>query len=82
MIKPINNYILIEPVPVESFIQTTDTKYNEIGVVVALAKEITDIPVGSKVYFDSYMAKRYPNPSKKGELMYLINRDEVAAIDD
>lgn len=80
MITPVNDHLLIEPVKHESFMASEHDKYDEIAVVKALADGVEGIPVGAKVYFDSYMAKKYP-PLKAGEPdVWLLHKDEVVGI--
>ncbi len=71
----INKYLKVAPVEHESFVPS-DT-YEEIGVVVAKDPTVTDIPIGSKVFFDSFMAKKYPVTGKEGEYQYFIHYGEI-----
>lgn len=79
MITPVNGHVLIEPVKHESFVQSVET-FDEIAVVKAVAEGVEGIPVGSKVYFDSFMVKKYP-PLVVGEPnIWLLHKDEVVGI--
>lgn len=80
-LRPVNGYVLIEPVVHDSFIVGQKDSYDEIGIVLA-ADGITDLKIGTKVYFDSFMAKKYPNPDKPGEFFWLVHHDEIGAISE
>ncbi len=56
---PINNHVRIQPLEYSEFVSTERTSYEEIGVVLAVADGIT-LPVGAHVYFDGWLAKKYP----------------------
>lgn len=95
MIQPVNNHILIEPISQESFIATNDTTYQEVGMVVAVADDliqyaysgsntngvnnISPVKVGDKVYFDAWLAAKYPK--NKDEFYWLIQWGDVRAIE-
>lgn len=74
-----NGYIKIAPVAHDSFISTDKGTYQEIGVVLAVDPSIKDIPVGSKVLFDSFMCKKYPVEGKEGEYVWYVNSTEIVA---
>ena len=71
----INGYLQIEPVEQDSFMASEKTTYEEIGRVVDRDSSIT-IPIGSKVYFDSFMAKKYPG-KEFGKFEWYIHIDEI-----
>lgn len=83
--KPLNNNIQIEPQTREDFISSADTTYNEVGTVLALPENIKEvlgekccpIDIGDTVYFDSWMAAKYPDG--KGGLAWLIPFDNIKA---
>jgi 8-oxo-dGTP pyrophosphatase MutT (NUDIX family) len=51
--------------------------YEEIGVVIGVCPSITDIPLGSHVYFDSYMAKKYPVKGDTTKFQWFVHYDEI-----
>ena len=59
-LKPVNNHILIEPVAREAFMASHTETFQEIGVVIAVPDEFTGIKIGDKVFFDSWLAAKYP----------------------
>lgn len=68
-----NGYVKISPVPYESFLVTDKLSYNEIGIVLAKDETVKGIEIGSKVKFDSWLAKKYPLESKPGEFEWYVN---------
>lgn len=85
MIKPINGHILIEPLTQEGFIASQKETYEEIGVVIGLPALLTDIEVeelpelGDKVFFDSWLAARYPK-GDSDEFFWLVRLEDIRAI--
>lgn len=84
MIQPVNAHLLIEPVKHESFIASDKGTYEEIGVVVATPKDMDicsekPVDVGDRVFFDSWMAARYPKNDE--EYFWLVPWSEVRAIE-
>lgn len=74
----INGYLRIEPLEHSTFMLSQKETFEEIGTVVA-RDDVTcsDIPLGSKVYFDSFMAKKYPKVGEEGKFEWYIHRDEI-----
>lgn len=82
MIKPINNFILIEPIPDMSFMGDGG-KFQEIGRVLDCGefKQLEN----KRVYFDAWLPKKYrvPGSSHADEKFYwLINYEDICAYDD
>ncbi len=77
MEKLLNKYLRIEPVEHSSFIASQKDSYEEIGKVVAKDENITEIPIGAMVFFDSFMAKKYPIQGDEGKFQWFIHVDEV-----
>ncbi len=73
----LNKYIKVELVVHDSFISSQKESYEEIGKVVAKDESITDIPIGSLVYFDSFMCKKYPKREKSDEFEWFVAYDEI-----
>jgi hypothetical protein len=61
MIRPLNNYVQIEPQAKEDFISSSDTTYNEVGIVIEVADNVPCVNKGDVVYFDSWMASKFPD---------------------
>lgn len=84
MIKPINGHLLIEPLEHKTFFGS-DEKYQEIGTVL----EITDgyeeagVKKGDRVYFDSWLAAKYPKENSKNDddYLWLVKFEDVRAIE-
>lgn len=84
MITPVNGHLIIEPVKQESFVVRDRETYEEVGVVKALSNDFPESPsfpiVGDKVYFDSWLAARFPG-EKEGEYFWLVRWEDVRAIE-
>ena len=95
-LKPVNNHLLIEPVKHEAFMAAQHDTYQEIGVVVAMPEEfrikvpvpgaggfVHAIPlnIGDKVYFDSWLAKKYPKPDTTDEFLWLVKWEDVSMVE-
>lgn len=85
MIQPVNGHLLIEPVIHEGFMATQKETYEEIGIVRGVAIEFPEaftVKVGDKVYFDSWLAARYPKEGGKADEFYwLVKWEDVRAIE-
>lgn len=77
-LKPVNNHILIEPVEVQAFMSSQQSKYQEIGIVTAVPDSFSDIKVGDKVFFDSWLAAKYPQENGEGDY-WLVKWDDIRA---
>lgn len=73
----LNKYIKVEPLVFDEFIASQKESYEEVGIVVAKDETITNIPLGSKVFFDGFMAKKYPNPNEKGKFQWFVHETEI-----
>jgi len=82
MLKPVNNHLLIKPVKHETFVQSQRETYEEIGTVLDFDPLITHalLAVGCKVYFDAWLAGKYPS-EVDDEFYWLVNFDDVKAIE-
>jgi hypothetical protein len=79
MIEPVNGHLLIEPLEHEQFMSSTKGTYEEIGIVLAV-DETEFIPKkGDKVYFDSWLAAKYPAGPDK--FYWLVKWEDVRAIE-
>lgn len=77
----LNKYVKVEPIEHQTFIYSQKESYEEIGVVLAKDESITDIPVGSKVYFDSFMAKKYPVLGEEGKFQWFVHYAEIVKVE-
>jgi hypothetical protein len=78
--KLLNKYLKIDPVKFDSFISSDKESYEAVGVVLAAADGV-DVPIGAKVWFDSFMAKKYPVVGQDGKYEWFIHIDEVVKIE-
>jgi co-chaperonin GroES (HSP10) len=83
MIKPINYHVLIEPLKQEGFISSQNDVYQEIGVVRAMAPGVElegTINIGDRVYFDGWIAAKYPTGDGEN-YFWLVPYHDVRAVD-
>lgn len=85
MIKPVNGHLLIEPIKHEGFMASQRETYEEIGIVRALPLAIEmlepkEVNLGDKVYFDAWLAAKYPKEgSTDGEYYWLVKWEDIRA---
>ncbi len=94
MIIPINGHVLIEPVKRDSFISSQRETFQEIGIVISIAADLTtieplgttnfsmkEIPVkkGDKVLFDAWLGKKFPKEGSDTEYYWLIKYSDIVA---
>lgn len=93
MLTPVNNHLLIEPVAHETFMASQKETFEEIGVVLAVAMPeiglnndrinagipVNTAKVGDKVYFDSWLAAKYPKNDT--EYYWLVKWEDIRAVE-
>ena len=82
-LTPVNNHILVEPVKHEKFMATDRVTYEEIGKVVTIPKaveSIVGVKPGDKVYFDAWLAAKYPKEGTD-EFYWLVKWEDVRAVE-
>lgn len=82
-ICPINNHILIKPVKYDNFISQEKETYEEVGIVVEIDKSVINtyaIQIGDKVFFDSWLAAKYPT-GKNNEYFWLVKFEDIRALE-
>lgn len=77
--KPINNHLKIQPVEQDGFIASSKGAYEEIGIVLEVAEGVPIEP-GMLVYFDSWLAKKYPVRGIPGEYQWFVKYEDIVAI--
>lgn len=77
---PLNNYVQIEPEKHEGFVVPLDSTYDEIGIVLKVAEGVTQVKPGDRVYFDSWMAAKFP--AGEGEHYWLVPYDNIKGKDE
>lgn len=77
----LNNYLKIEPIKYDSFVSPEKSTYEMVGIVVNKDEKV-QVPIGVRVWFDSFMAKKYPVPGKENEYEYFVSVDEVVKYED
>jgi len=81
MIKPVNDHLLIEPVPRDSFMASVTERYQEIGTVIDNSA-LSHPPPGTRVYFDAWLAKKYPKEGSETEFYWLVKYEDVTAVEN
>ncbi len=81
MIKPVNGHLLIEPLKQDTFMAHENGVYQEIGVIISIPNENYGAKQGDKVYFDSWLAAKYPT-GKGNDFYWLVKWDDVRAIEE
>ena len=86
MLRPVNGHILISPLKHDSFMASEKGIYEEIGIVIDVAESAKDasttsrpLQKGDKVYFDSYLAAKYPKNDR--EFYWLVRWEDVRGIE-
>lgn len=80
MITPVNGHLLIEPLKHESFVSQQKETYEEIGKVVDYDMALEGlVQKGYKVYFDSWLAAKYPQ--EDDTFVWLVKWEDVRALD-
>ena len=87
-----NGHILISPLEHKSYLPTDKGTYEEIGVVIDAADGITEkrewngkeyppeLSKGDKVYFDSWLASKFPT-GEGDEYFWLVPFKDVKAVE-
>lgn len=76
---------MIQPLETDSFMATQKTTYEEVGIVIdedpdAVAGYNNPISlIGTHVYFDSWLAKKFPVKGKPGEFVWFVKYEDVVA---
>jgi len=84
---PVNGHLVIEPLVHEGFMASQSDSYEEIGIVkiLPLALEMLEpkeVSVGDKVFFDSWLAAKYPvEGGKLGEFLWLVKWEDVRLVE-
>lgn len=87
MIKPVNGHLLIDPIKHEGFMASQRETYEEVGVVLAFAESVElemlkKLKIGDKVYFDSWIAAKYPKEGGSPDDYYwLVKWADVRAVE-
>ena len=69
---------MIQPLETDSFMATQKTTYEEVGVVLD-AEEFAKDLIGTHVYFDSWLAKKFPVKGKTNEFVWFVKYEDVVA---
>lgn len=94
MLHPLNKHVLIEPIEQESIIASATHIYEEMGIILEIAADLTRIsggvgvePVkfsplekGDKVFFDSWTAAKYPT-GEDDKFYWLVPYESIRMVE-
>ena len=83
MIQPVNNHILIKPLEHKTYLPTEKGVYEEVGVIVGINETwnlAKLVPVGTKIWFDAWLASKYAT-GEGDDYLWLVNWDDVRAME-
>lgn len=73
--KPLNNHLMIQPLETNSFIASERTTYQEVGTVLEGPEEL----MGTLVYFDSWLAKKFPVKGETDKFVWFVEYKDLVA---
>ena len=76
-----NSFLQIAPLEHKTLLPGESTTYNEIGIVLAKDETITDIEIGEKVWFDRFLAYKFPVEGNDGDYEWYVRYSEVIRSD-
>jgi hypothetical protein len=77
-----NDYVKIEPVKHESFMQSDRQTYDELGIIVAIHPDLEKyryLKVGDTVKFDGWLAKKFPREGEPGKFDWYVNYQNIVS---
>lgn len=69
---------MIQPLETDSFLLSQKTTYEEVGLCLEGPSELK----GKLVYFDSWLAKKYPVKGKPNEYVWFVQYDDIVAYEE
>lgn len=69
---------MIQPLETDSFMAQQKTTYEEVGVVID-APEFANELIGTHVYFDSWLAKKFPVKGETDKFVWFVEYDDLVA---
>lgn len=76
---------MIQPLETDSFIATQRSTYEEVGTVIGEDPHLlvyfdkSFSLMGKKVYFDSWLAKKYPVPGEVDKFVWFVKYEDIVA---
>ena len=74
MIIPLKKHILVEPIHIDDFVAGRE-QLMPIGVVLAMAEGVTEVAIGDEVYFEKFLAKKFPGQLPDTEAWFVSVED-------
>lgn len=72
---PLNNHLMIQPLETSNFMSSERTAYQEVGTVI----EGPDKYKGTLVYFDSWLAKKFPVKNEVDKFIWFVKEEDLVA---
>lgn len=69
---------MIQPLETDSFMATQKTTYEEVGLVLD-ADDPGKNYIGTHVYFDSWLAKKFPVTGQTDKFVWFVKFEDVVA---
>lgn len=69
---------MIQPLETDSFMAQQKTTYEEVGVVIDAPEFISEL-IGTNVYFDSWLAKKFPVKGETDKFVWFVKYDDLVA---
>ena len=81
MIQPLNGHLLIKPLVHEAFTFSDHETYEEVGTVLAIDIDLsTPIDLGDKVYFDAWLAAKFPSDDPENPY-WMVKYEDIRAFE-
>lgn len=75
--QPLNSHVEVKPLEQNTVMQSKDITYEEKGVVISIADEVTRVTIGDTVFFDSWLVAKYVD--SEGLERYLVPEAAIRA---
>lgn len=76
---------MIQPLETDSFMATQKTTYEEVGIVIDEDPDLCEVYsnpislIGAHVYFDSWLAKKFPVTGQPDKFVWFVKYEDVVA---
>lgn len=76
--KPLNNHLMIQPLETDTFMARERTTYDEVGLVL----DGPEYLMGKHVYFDSWLAKKFPVKGTTDQFVWFVKGEDLVAYEE
>ena len=74
MPTPKNKHLLVSPIPHEDFVEG-NLKLEPMGTVLAVSEGEIEFKIGDVVYFEEYLAKKFPGDKPDTAVWFIKSED-------